>query len=152
MIIANQKDLATGILYITIGIAVMVGASGYEIGTAGHMGPGYFPLGLGAALCLIGLIVLISSFGKGARIEIGAWPLKTILIVFFSVIAFGLALESLGLIVALPLLIGISSLAHPQFSWRIALGSIVVLLPFVWLIFIYFLGVPFQMFPAFMLQ
>lgn len=151
MIIANQRNFATGSLYMTIGIAVAIGASRYQIGTAGRMGPGYFPLGLGIALSFIGLIVLISSLGKGTRTRIGSWPVRNIFIVLSSVVVFGFSLERLGLIIALPLLISISSLAHPQCSWRTVLGSIIVLVPFAWLIFIHFLGLPFPMLPDFSL-
>lgn len=150
MVIENQRNFATGLLYIVIGIAVIIGASGYEIGTAGRMGPGYFPAGLGAALSLVGLVVLISSFGNGTRTLIGAWPFRCIFIVLSSVVVFGFALERVGLIMSLPLLIGISSLAHPQFSWRTVLGSSVVLVPLAWLIFIHFLGLPFPLFPEFL--
>jgi Tripartite tricarboxylate transporter TctB family len=150
MKIANQKDFATGAFYMAFGLLTAAGASRYEIGSAQAMGPGYFPLLAGIILAALGLTVLASSFSGGAeKTLLEAWNLRKIFVILVSLVLFAIALEPLGLVVALPLLVGLSSLAHPEFSWRGTLLLIAFLLPFVWAIFVYFLGLSIPFLPFF---
>ena len=66
-----------------------------------------------------------------------AWPL------------FGLLLPRLGLLLALPLLVLMSSLAGDAFHWRDALLSAVVLTAGGWLVFIQGLGLVIPVWPIF---
>jgi Tripartite tricarboxylate transporter TctB family. len=149
MKIVNEKDFLSGIFFGGFGIATAIGASNYSFGSASAMGPGYFPFLAGAILFVIGLVVIASSLGQGAtegRLE--RWDFKKISIILVALLLFAGALEPFGLIVALPLLVGLSSLAHPEFTWRGTLGTILVLLPLVWVIFVYLLGVRIPLLPV----
>ena len=53
--IRSPKDFWAGILFIAFGTAAIAIAVNYPVGTAGRMGPGYFPRGLGILLILIGV-------------------------------------------------------------------------------------------------
>jgi hypothetical protein len=151
--IADQKNFVTGLFYIVFGMAVAIGASRYQIGTADRMGPGYFPLGVGLALALTGLCVFASALSAGAvRSQLGSWPLKRLAIVLGAVVLFALLIEPMGLIIAVPVLVGISALAHPDFSWRTVLVSIIILLPLTWGIFVALLGLQFPFLPSFLMQ
>jgi Tripartite tricarboxylate transporter TctB family len=151
--VADQKNFVTGLFYIAFGTAVAVGASRYQIGTADRMGPGYFPIGVGLALALTGLFVIASALSPGAlRTQLGSWPLKNLAIVLGAVVLFGLLIEPMGLIIALPVLVGVSALAHPDFSWRMVLLSIIILLPLTWAIFVALLGLQFPFLPSFLMQ
>jgi hypothetical protein len=150
--VANQKNFVTGLLYIVFGMAVAIVAAGYEIGTAYNMGPGFFPFGVGIALAIIGVCVLVAAVLPSATPSaLGAWPLKSLAIVLVSVVLFGLLLEPLGLLIAVPVLLGVSSLAHPEFSWRALLLLIVLLVPFTWVIFVLLLGLQFPLLPYFLM-
>lgn len=52
--------IAAGALFV-LGASVAAGALSYEIGSLRRMGPGYFPLLLGLALCLLSALVLIEA-------------------------------------------------------------------------------------------
>ena len=56
-LIKHPKDFWAGILYIAFGATAIIIALNYPAGTAGRMGPGYFPRGLGAILIAIGLFL-----------------------------------------------------------------------------------------------
>ena len=46
-VVRSPKDFVAGLMFIAIGIAAIVIASNYTLGTAARMGPGYFPRILG---------------------------------------------------------------------------------------------------------
>ncbi len=54
---ALPKDYLGGALMVLIGVGAIVEGSRYEIGTLHRMGPGYFPIALGALLTLIGVAI-----------------------------------------------------------------------------------------------
>jgi Tripartite tricarboxylate transporter TctB family len=149
--IADQKNFLTGLLYLVIGGAVTVASTRYEIGTADRMGPGYFPLLIGFALALTGMCVLGAAVRQhSVRSQIGSWPLRTLSIVLVAVVLFGLSLEPMGLLVAVPVLVAVSSLAHKEFSWRSLALSLLVLMPLTWGVFIVLLGLQFPLLPFFL--
>jgi putative tricarboxylic transport membrane protein len=55
------KDYAGGALMMLLGIGAMVQGQTYTIGTLNRMGPGFFPVALGAILALIGVALLIDA-------------------------------------------------------------------------------------------
>ena len=63
MAIKSQKDLLAGLMFTLTGAAFTLGAREYDMGTAGRMGPGYFPLVLGIILAGLGILITLQSFG-----------------------------------------------------------------------------------------
>lgn len=151
MRIVNHKDFVSGAMYGCVGIATAIGATQYSFGTTSAMGPGYFPFGAGVALAIIGVIVIAGSISPGATAtRLGDWDLPKVGIIVAALLLFAVTLSPLGLVTALPLLVGISSLAHPESTWRGTVGAIAVLLPLIWLIFIRLLGVSIPLLPYFL--
>jgi hypothetical protein len=58
----RMKDIVGGTLVLLIGIGAMVQGQTYSIGTLNRMGPGYFPVALGAILAGIGGVILIAAY------------------------------------------------------------------------------------------
>ena len=152
MKIKSEKDFWSGLMFIAIGVGFAWGASNYSFGSAARPGPAYFPFGLGVILAVLGLFVLF----KGLTLDvpggdkIGGWPFKPWLIILGAVVIFGLALPRLGMIITLPLLIGIASLASGEFHWKEVLINIVVLTLGCWLVFIKGLGLTIPVWPSFL--
>ncbi|RSZ29837.1 tripartite tricarboxylate transporter TctB family protein [Variovorax sp. 553] len=48
---------------IVIGLAAVYAGIGYRVGELAHMGPGFFPVALGALLALTGLLIAVSARG-----------------------------------------------------------------------------------------
>ena len=102
--IKHPKDFWAGVLYIAFGTTAIVIALNYPAGSAGRMGPGYFPRGLGAILIALGLLLSLRALRSvGAPISFPA--AKPILVVIGSVIVFGIAAPPLGLVIATVLLV-----------------------------------------------
>jgi hypothetical protein len=58
-----KKDYYGGTLLIVIGLAAVYAGIGYRVGELAHMGPGFFPVALGALLALTGLLIAVSARG-----------------------------------------------------------------------------------------
>lgn len=54
----NRNELLSSGLMMLIGIGTVIGSFNYDIDTLSRMGPGYFPLLLGALLILISALIL----------------------------------------------------------------------------------------------
>jgi hypothetical protein len=150
--IKSEKDFWSGLMFIAIGVGFAWGASNYSFGSAARPGPAYFPFGLGVILAVLGLFVLF----KGLTLDvpggdkIGGWPFKPWIVILGAVVIFGLALPRLGMIITLPLLIGIASLASGEFHWKEVLINVVVLTLGCWLVFIKGLGLTIPVWPSFL--
>lgn len=55
-----RREVAAGVTMAAIGILVVIESTTYTIGDAARMGPGYFPLLLGAVLAVLGVIIAFS--------------------------------------------------------------------------------------------
>lgn len=58
-----KKDYYGGALLIVVGLAAVYAGVGYRVGELAHMGPGFFPVALGALLALTGLLIAVSARG-----------------------------------------------------------------------------------------
>jgi hypothetical protein len=139
--IRNPKDFWTGVLYMTIGLGAVYIAQDYRMGTAVRMGPGYFPIVLGALLALIGLFSLVRSFIRQGE-PIGAFAIRATILVIAGVLLTGFLIRRGGLVVALPVLIMVTSYASIKFSWGRSVALAIGLTAFCVLVFAKGLGLP----------
>ena len=120
--IRHPKDFYAGVLFAALGISAIVLASGYQLGTAAKMGPGYFPRGLGMLLTILGAALILRSLRlRGAAIP--RWNWRSTLVVLGSVVLFGLVVEKLGLACSTLGLIVLASTASPEFRLKEAVLS-----------------------------
>ncbi len=152
MKIKSQKDFWSGLMFIVAGVGFAIGATNYSFGTSARPGPGYFPFGLGILLAVLGAMVLfkaltIESEGGDPVGDIGWRPL---ILIVLGVVVFGLALPRLGMILSLPILIMISSLAGDEFKLKEVIINIIVLTIGSWAIFIKGLSLVIPLWPALM--
>jgi hypothetical protein len=151
MKVVDQQNLATGALYLGVGVVVAIAASQHQIGSLARMGPGYFPFAAGVALAVVGVSLIAIALGRSATpSSIRSASVQTLSIVLASIALFGVFVERMGLLITVPALVALSSRAHPQFSWRSLGISIGVLLLLTWAIFVELLGLPFTMLPPFL--
>jgi hypothetical protein len=150
--IKSEKDFWSGVMFIVVGLGFAWGATEYKFGSSARPGPAYFPFGLGIILALLGLAVLVKALTVRADggDRIGPWPFKPGLWILGAVLAFGLLLPRMGLIVALPLMVIVSSFGGGEFRWREVVVNCVVLTVASWGIFIKGLGLTIPMMPTFL--
>lgn len=146
--IRAEKDFWAGLLYVVLAAAFLWFGRDYKMGTAARMGPGYFPITLGWILGGFGVVSIIRSLTTDGE-PIGGIAWKKLSILTLSVIAFAVILPKLGLIFALPALVGISSLGSEQSEYNLkAVLALVALTAFCILVFVKGLGVPMPIFGA----
>jgi hypothetical protein len=134
--IRHQKDFWAGVLFIVLGGAGFLIALDYAMGSAGRMGPGYFPRSLGLILAGLGVILVLRSFRlQGDKI---AFPtFQPLLIVLGAVLLFGLTVNHVGLVLATILIVIVSSVASHEYRWKESIVAAVILAIFVVLAFRY---------------
>ena len=153
MKIKSQRDFWSGLMFLVTGALFAWGAvANYSFGSSARPGPGYFPFGLGVLLALLGAFILFEALTieteDGEPIGDIAW--KPLLVILAAVSLLGLLLPVLGMFIALPLLVILSSLASHEFTWKGTLGSAAFLAVFSWLIFIKGLGLTIPLLPGFL--
>lgn len=153
MKIKSQRDFWSGLMFMAVGMAFAWGAAtNYSFGSSARPGPAYFPFGLGILLTILGALVWFASVTVETEDgePIGAIAWKPLCIIVASVVMFGFILPRLGLLISLPLLIIVASLAGDEFHWKDAIVSVVVLTLGSWLIFIKGLSLVIPLWPTFM--
>ena len=152
MKIKSQRDFWSGLMFVVVGVIFAWGATNYSFGSSARPGPGYFPFGLGLLMALLGAVVLFKALTieteDGDPIGKIAW--KPLITIVAAIAVFGVALPYLGMVIALPLLILMSSYAGDEFHWKDVLINSVVLTIGSYLIFILGLKLVIPVWPSFM--
>ncbi|HEV8312869.1 MAG TPA: tripartite tricarboxylate transporter TctB family protein [Burkholderiaceae bacterium] len=151
MKIKSQRDFWSGLMFLVTGIVFAWGATTYSFGSSANPGPGYFPFGLGILLALLGGIVLFKSLTietEGGE-PVGKFAWKPLITIVGAVTLFGFILPRLGMVLSLPLLILITSLAGDEFHWKDVLVNSIVLTLGSWAIFILGLKLVIPVWPTF---
>lgn len=140
--ITTRKDFWTGVLYIAVGLCAFVMARNYTLGSAAHMGPGYFPTVVASLLVLVGVAIVTRSFFRdGALIGRIAW--KPMVLVLGAITAFGILINRAGLIAAAAVLVLGCAAASDRFRLAVmpSLG-LVTLIAFCAGLFVIGMGIP----------
>lgn len=115
----SQKDLYAGFSFIILGVSFAYVATGYELGTAVAMGPGYFPFGLGTLLALLGAVVLAKAFRRDVEGEgIERVDLKAVASIVAAVVLFAALIVPLGLVVSIFILVSVASLGSHELDLK----------------------------------
>ncbi|MBX9935098.1 MAG: tripartite tricarboxylate transporter TctB family protein [Burkholderiaceae bacterium] len=159
MKIKSQKDFFSGLMFMGVGIAFAWGATEYSVGSGARMGPGYFPLVLGALLALIGAAIALKALVVKTLDgdKIGAWAWRPLCFILGANVVFGILLAGLpslgipamGLIVAIYALTFISSLAGSEFNAKGVFVLATILAVASYVAFVWALKLQFPVWPSF---
>jgi hypothetical protein len=139
--IRSPKDFWSGIMFLLFGLAAVSIAAEYPMGSAGRMGPAYFPVMLGWLLAAIGLVSALRSLvSAGEPLE--QWAFKDMFLILGSVILFAALVRGAGLVVAIPVLVLLSSYASRQFRWKVSIALAIGATAVSVLLFVKALGLP----------
>ena len=133
----EHRDVTAGVPIILFGALGLWLARAYPFGVLTDMGPGFLPTIVSLALVGTGIAISLGhrEGGSGGRL---AW--RASLFVFAAMIAFGLAIERLGLVVATFGTTVICAYATPEVRWKEAIPLGVFFSVFAVLVFVYGLG------------
>lgn len=142
MPIRNPRDFWAGAIYLALAAVVLSIGRNYPLGSSARMGPGYFPAALGAILAVFGAVSVGRSFLRPGE-AIAALAFRPLVLVLGSVVLFGLLLDRVGVLIALPCLIVVSALAsrHSRIDVT-SVSALIGLVAFCVIVFVRGLGVP----------
>jgi hypothetical protein len=140
----SNRDFWAGIMLIAIGAASIFIARAYPFGSTMRMGPGYFPSMLGGILAVFGIYVMIIGLRRGEKITVHC-STRALIVLPFSLIAFGFLMTHAGFIPAMVVLIFGSACAGRDFKFVEVLLLIVLLTGLSVAIFIWGLGLPYPL-------
>jgi len=146
----KNKDLLAGLMFIAIGVIFVVGAYNYQMGTAARMGPGYFPRILGVMMAGLGVIVAaigLKNQAQWAATEGIGWTWKPVIILTAAVVLFGFALPSLGMIIAIIILVMLSGYAAHDKNYKELAMITVIMCLFCAAVFVWGLKLQMKLFP-----
>jgi len=147
--IKSQRDFWSGLMFVVTGIVFAVGATSYSLGNSARPGPGFFPLMLSVAMAILGAIVLFKSLTietEGGD-PIGAIAWRPLLVIVASITMFAIALPR-GMVITVPILIVMTSLAGDEFHWKGVVATAIVLTVGSWAIFVLGLKLTIPMWPT----
>jgi hypothetical protein len=146
-------------MFTVVGASFAYGATHYNIGTGGRMGPGYFPLLLGVILAILGGAIMFKALVVETQTgdKIGKWAWKPLFFIITANLLFGillgglpsLGIPAMGLIAAIFGVTIVASLAGDTFNLKEVLILSVVLSIGSYLAFIMLLKLQFPVWPTF---
>ena len=139
--VKSPQDFGSAIVFLLIGLAGLYFGKDLTYGTAGRMGPGYFPYVLSWLIILIGVGVGLMSLSiEGPPIE--APQFRPAFFVLLSVIVFGYLMSYVGLAITGVVMTLIAAYARRQVNLFESLLLGIGLSIGCVLIFVYALGQP----------
>src|SRR5262245_13350181 len=147
MHIRSPKDFWAGLIFIAIGAGFVLLAQQYRLGDVHVMGPGLFPSLVGALLVLLGAVITGRAFALDGEAvpRLYARPLGISLL---AIVLFGLALQWLGLIAAVAVLVIVGAYAARDVRPLENLALAAVMVGFSVAVFVWLLGLPLPLWPT----
>lgn len=145
MKITSQEDFWAGVMFIVFGATAIFIAQDYPFGTTSRMGPGYFPTWLGIIMVVLGVMVAATGFkvqGEG----VGKFAWKAMLLLSVAFVFFGWAIDNVGFVPALFVMVFLSAAAGKEFRFKEVLIMSIALIIGSWALFIKGLELPFPLF------
>ena len=99
MRIRTPKDFWSGVMFCGFAAVAILAARGYSLGTAGKMGPGYFPLVLGGLLAGLGAVLIGRSLVLSGE-PVARFHVLPLAIIAAAICLFGVLIEPLGLVLS----------------------------------------------------
>ena len=139
-----SKDLCAGIVFLMVGLAAIWWGRDLRFGSAANMGPGFMPVVLGWMLTAMGAATVARSFWLQSE-AFGSLRLRPILLILASVICFALLVERMGFVVAMVVSVLLATLAAEKPTPFYVLSMCIVLPLAAVVVFIWGLGLPFDL-------
>lgn len=144
--IRAPKDFWAGLIFVAIGVGFVLLAQQYRLGTMHRMGPAMFPTLVGALLALLGAAIALRAFVRDGE-PVPRFYARPLGVSLVAIVLFGMALQWLGLIAAVAVLVlaGAYAARDARPLENVVLAAVLILFSvgvFVWL-----LGLPLPLWP-----
>jgi hypothetical protein len=146
MRIKSSQDLATGLLFIAVGIAAIWIGADYPMGTAQRPGTGVLPRILAWCLIGTGALLLVKSIASTSG-HITGWAWRPLLAVTLGTIVFGFMIDDYGLVPTMIVSMTIGALGTVETRWSEFAVFMLIMMVSSWAMFIWLLGMPIKVWP-----
>jgi Tripartite tricarboxylate transporter TctB family len=147
MRIRSPKDFWAGLIFVGIGLAFIALASQYRLGTMHRMGPAMFPILVGALLAVLGAIIALRAFVLAGD-PVPRFYARPIGVSLLAIVLFGLALQWLGLVAAIAVLVLVGAQAARDVRPLETVALAAVMIVFSVAVFVWLLGLPLPLWPS----
>ena len=147
MRIRSPKDFWAGLIFVAIGGGFVLLAQQYRLGDMHRMGPAMFPTLVGALLAALGLIMALRSFARDGA-PISDFHARPIVVSLLAIVLFGIALQWLGLVAAVAVLVLIGANAARDVRQLDNLALAAGMIVFSVAVFVWLLGLPLPLWPT----
>jgi hypothetical protein len=147
MRIRSPKDFWSGLFFFAIALGFIGLSRGYNMGDMHRMGPALFPVIIGTILAGLGLLIAGRAFVIDGP-PVPRFYAGPILISLFAMVLFGVALQWLGLIAAIAVLVLVGSFASRESRIATTIALAAVLIVFSVGVFVLLLGLPIPLWPG----
>jgi hypothetical protein len=100
----------------------VVGSLGHELGTPLRMGPGYFPLLVGAVLSALGLAIVLKGLIAAEVLSFGTISWRAIAAIVLALVFFGFTVRRLGFVPASAVTALVTTLASSRMRPLVAVA------------------------------
>jgi Tripartite tricarboxylate transporter TctB family len=139
--IRSPQDLGAAVVLVAIGLAGAYFGKDLSFGTAGSMGPGYFPIILSWIIVGVGLVLGLTGVTvEGPPIE--PIQFRPITVIIAAILVFGILISTAGLAIAAVLLTVLAAYARRDVNLKEAVLLGVGLAVFTVGVFVYGLSQP----------
>jgi hypothetical protein len=148
MKLLSHQDFVTGVVFLAIAFFFGYQSGGYDMGSMGQMGPGYFPMMLSICLGAIGLL----QCGKALRASDAPLPsfhLRPVLALLGGILLFGVLITDFGLVVAIFAVILLGSFGGYRYKLLELAALTLILAAFCAAAFVYGLNIQIPVLPRF---
>lgn len=150
MHIKEPRDFWSGLIFVGAGLFIAIyGGTHYAYGAALRMGPGYFPVWLGALTAIVGAVLLVRSLVlTGPPLPKFHW--RSVTFIVLACLLFGYLLRPAGLVLSTAVLVIVGAFGGHEFRWKEAITAAIALVIFAWMVFVWGLSMPLPLWPEFL--
>ena len=141
MRIRSPKDFWAGLIFVAIGGGFVLLAQQYRLGDMHRMGPAMFPTLVGALLAALGLIMALRSLARNGA-PMSDFHARPIVVSLLAIVLFGIALQWVGLVAAVAVLVLIGANAARDVRQLDNLALAAGMIVFSVAVFVWLLGLP----------
>jgi len=147
MRVRSPRDFWAGLIFVAIGGGFVLLAQEYRLGDMHRMGPALFPTLVGALLAALGALIALRAFAVDGP-PVPRFEARPILVSLLAIVLFAIALQWVGLVaaVAVVVLIGANATRDARLLDVLALAAVMVV--FSVAVFVWLLGLPLPLWPT----
>jgi putative tricarboxylic transport membrane protein len=147
MRIRSPKDFWAGLIFVAIGLGFILLAQQYRLGDLHRMGPAMFPTLVGGLLAALGAVIALRSFVFDGE-PVPRLYARPIGVTLLAIVLFGAALQWLGLVAAIAVLVLVGAYAARDVRPLENAALAVVMIVFSVAVFVFLLGLPLPLWPS----